>query len=818
MLPEDRVMMKRKYFLFIALVFLIVLLMVGVAGCATPTKQPVTRLSTPQNIRFEGRRVYWDSVENADEYTVIVDGEEYKTSDSFFDLSFLKEVDDYVIIIMACSNDKKYKSSQWAWETYTPEEIVQEGYDESGLNFKLLKDGTGYEVFMGKYNQKGHIVIPDYFRGLPVKRIGEYAFTSKSTNLHCFTGSLCNIVTTGITLPKYLESIGRDSMSCMQVLEEIVIPDSVTEIDTGAFYGNIKMTKVVLPKNLKEIPSGCFRNTALKEITLPDGLEKIGPTAFFCETYGSSLPQGRPYHIDSDMSVVIIPDTVVEIGSMAFGGREKLKSVKMSKNIKKLDFWVFMDTPWLDSQPDGFICFNKILHYYKGEIPKDVTITIPEGINNISSRAFYSQQNLSKVIIPDGVKWDGDDVFGACTSLQYVRLPQDLTVLPFGTFWGTSSLRHIDLPDSLIEIGRNAFYESGIEQLTIPDKVKNIRENALSHCYRLLSLTIGESVEKISGSVDNFNLREIYNLSSLNITAGSKDNGGIAYYANDVYTSKESKSKIETDESGFVFYNGDQECELLSYDRAKKDLVLPSSYKGRAYILNYAFRKDLNIERLVIPDTITELKERAFTGCINLKEIVLPNSITEIKSGTFESCRALTTIKVSNRLVSLGTSAFYGCNNLETITYDGSESSEKASFPDTLQTVGYAAFGLCEKLSSINFGNGLKSIGGSAFMGCSGIEYIVLPKTVENIGEEVINHRYAYNKIILYYRGTKEEFDQIEIEGLSSSSVWLMEYVMNYVYFYSETEPINDDGTVKDGNYWHYVDGEIVVWTKDDQN
>lgn len=808
-------MMKRKYFLFIALVFLIVLLMVGVAGCATPTKHPITRLSTPQNIRFEGRRVYWDSVENADEYTVIVDGEEYKTSDSFFDLSFLKEVDDYAIIIMACSNDKKYTSSRWAKETYTPEEIVQEGYDESGLNFKLLKDGTGYEVFMGRYNRKGHIVIPDYFRGLPVKRIGEYAFTSKSTDRECFTGAMCNKVTTDITLPKYLESIGSDSLACMQALEEIVIPDSVTEIGKRAFYGNIKMTKVVLPKNLKEIPLGCFENTALKEITLPDGLEKIGPTAFFSDTYDvmDLSVSGRQNHIDSDMSEVIIPDTVVEIGNRAFAGREKLKSVKMSKNIKKLDFWVFMDTPWLDSQPDGFICFNNILHYYKGEIPKDVTITIPDGINNISSRAFYKQQNLSKVIIPDGLKWDGISVFAGCISLQYVRLPQDLTVLPYGTFSAASSLRQIDLPDSLIEIGECAFISSGIEQLTIPDKVKNIGENALTYCYRLLSLTIGESVEKIYGVVDTFNLIEIYNLSSLNITAGSKDNGGIAYYANDVYTSKESKSKIETDESGFVFYNGDMECELLSYDRAKKDLVLPSSYKGRTYVLNYAFRSDLNIERLVMPDIITELKERAFNGCTNLKEIVLSNSITEIKYGTFLSCISLTKIKVSDRLVSIGDSAFYLCKSLETITYDGSESSEKASFPDTLQTVGRAAFGSCEKLSNINFGNGLKSIGSLAF-NRSGIIYLVLPKTVENI-EGIHNPRDGTQKIILYYRGTKEDFDQVE-KGVGDA--WLSVYVKSHVYFYSETEPINDDGTVKDGNYWHYVDGEIVVWTKDDQN
>lgn len=816
MLFKKKTNLKQKYLLTTALIFLLALVVVGVVGCTTPT----TQLSTPQNLRVEGRVLYWDKVENADGYAVSVqtneyETEEYKTTDNFFDVAYLGFFDTHKIEISAISNSNNYTTSKWATYSYTPETPVATGYDEHGFFYKLVVGANGaYEVSQGNANLKGHVVIPDYFKGLPVIKIADYGFCSSEPGKNWMTETLCNTVTTSIQLPKHLTSIGDHALAYMVRLKEVVIPDSVETIESDAFKCNTRMTKIVLPKNLKNIPNFCFMNTQLDEIILPSGLETIGEYAFCCEydeylLFGDKEP--TEFHVESKLSALKIPDTVTSIGQKAFNGRENLKTVEMSKNIQDLGNEIFLNTSWYNTQPNGAICFEDILYCYKGECPQEYTI--PMGIKTISEFAFTNQKKLVSVFIPDGVKLNGEQIFCYCTSLQYVRLPQDLTVLPDYTFYNTPSLRHIDLPDSLIKIGKSAFCQSGIEQLTIPNNVKSILPAAFNSCSRLLSLTIGKSVETIARANECYNLREIYNLSSLTITAGSNDCGGIALYAKDVYTSLESTSKIETDQNGFVFYNDNGEYELLSYDRTKKDIVLPDSYNGKTYAINYAFYYDKNIERLVVPESITNLIARAFQGCENLKEILLPNSITEIKPSTFSSCYSLTKVTLSNKLISIGDYAFSSCKSLETITYEGSQALEKVSFPDSLKTIGNLSFSGCEKLSTVNLGNGLESIGNSAFEECLNIEYFVIPKTVKSIGTACFTTKFGpLWDPVFYYCGTQEDFDQITIAAVTKTAI------IDYVYFYYATEPaLNTEGTAYDGNYWHYdTDNKMpVVWVKE---
>ena len=62
----------------------------------------------------------------------------------------------------------------------------------------------------------------------------------------------------------------------------------------------------------------------------------------------------------------------------------------------------------------------------------------------------------------------------------------------------------------------------------------------------------------------------------------------------------------------------------------------------------------------------------------------------------------------------------------------------------------------------------------------------------------------------VYYCGTQEEWNNISIKADNA----IIDNVTKI--FYSETEPsLNDEGTAYNGNYWHYVEGEIVVWVKE---
>ena len=84
----------------------------------------------------------------------------------------------------------------------------------------------------------------------------------------------------------------------------------------------------------------------------------------------------------------------------------------------------------------------------------------------------------------------------------------------------------------------------------------SIGYSAFSRCTSLTSITLPSSVTSIGdyAFIYCYKLVEVYNLSRLNITAGSKDNGYAAYYAKVVHTSKDSVSKLKTDANGYQFY------------------------------------------------------------------------------------------------------------------------------------------------------------------------------------------------------------------------------------------------------------------------
>lgn len=131
--------------------------------------------------------------------------------------------------------------------------------------------------------------------------------------------------------------------------------------------------------------------------------------------------------------------------------------------------------------------------------------------------------------------------------------------------------------------------------------------------------------------------------------------------------------------------------------------------------------------------------------------------------------------------------------------------------PDGITSIGENAFNGCESLTSVTFGKNsqLSSIGGSAFSFCPNIESISISDSVTSIGKNAFY--YCNSLSTVYYGGTAEEWADISIDSTGNDKL-----TSATVYYYSETEPaLNEDETAYDGNYWHFVEGEIVIWVKE---
>lgn len=140
------------------------------------------------------------------------------------------------------------------------------------------------------------------------------------------------------------------------------------------------------------------------------------------------------------------------------------------------------------------------------------------------------------------------------------------------------------------------------------------------------------------------------------------------------------------------------------------DLVSADVSDGVTEITDYLFWRCLKLEQVDIPAGVTRIGEHAFSACIALPEIEIPNGVTEIGEYAFSECAALTRVTVPGSVKSIGQMAFYSCLDLETVVLkDGVESIANNAFfycpyltrveiPASVTSIGMSAFGDCDEL------------------------------------------------------------------------------------------------------------------------
>ena len=201
---------------------------------------------------------------------------------------------------------------------------------------------------------------------------------------------------------------------------------------------------------------------------------------------------------------------------------------------------------------------------------------------------------------------------------------------------------------------------------------------------------------------------------------------------------------IPSDDSLFIFDDGDGSSSTYTisaaFDSSNStitDIVIPYEHNGKL---------------------VTDIGYAGFSNCTSLKNVILPNTITQIEDEAFIECSNLQSIILNNgALERIGYLAFYNCSNLKDI----SSLLNATSIYDGV----FCGIGIKE-LDLTNYSKNF--IYPNMFEGCHNLTTIKFPKSITAV------YYYAFgdcpNLTTVYYEGTKEDWENIQIDNMENAN------------------------------------------------
>ncbi len=687
-------------------------------------------------------------------------------------------------------------------------------YSGERLNGLTTKDIFGADIISHTYkNGVGKIV----FDGI-VSHVGNYAF-HECKNLESFTvpggvielgyGAFYNSGLKEIEIPKHVTTLGTGVFNNCDNLESIVIPtsirtlpkhlckdcdnlksitlhDGITSIGISAFNNCPNLTECIMPKSLTTISESAFYGcTGLTELTFHNSLKTIGKTAFRnCSgiqklTFGTGLQS-------------------VKAG--AFRDCSGMTGVYISNLSKwsKIDFEDYYANPTA-------MAYRLFLN--DTEI---IDLVVPEDITVIKPYAYRSLRYIKSITLHNNITSIGTFAFGLCDSVESITIPESVTTIEEAAFyrWNAAKafygkfttednraiivdnkliaiapvdLDNYDIPEGVTTIGREAFKRiQYIRNVTIPSTVTHIDSQAFNDCGTSMRAVYCKALTPpVLDGTAVFDLTDCGIYVAAEVLDDYKRAAGWSEYASRIYAYTDDYTTLTyTSITGDVITpnveNGGFGANIISntYSNGVGRIVCDGIISR---IPDRAFYEQTALKNISLPKSVLGIGAYAFYGCSSLTEISLPEEITNIAAHAFSLCSKISSVVIPNKVKTLGNCVFETCEALANVTLGNSVSSignwafhstniKEITLPESLTSVGYAAFATCKQLEYF-YGKGASAdnrclvIDGTLVHMSSHVsgDY-VLPDNVKHIGKNSIS--YVQNVITLTLPESVESCDE----------------------------------------------------------
>ncbi len=296
------------------------------------------------------------------------------------------------------------------------------------------------------------------------------------------------------------------------LVEELIVPDSVTSIAEYAFSGCTSLTSVTIPDSVKRIGeytfSGCTGVTSFTVAETNTAYCAVDGVLF--NKAGTTL---KRYPVGRSDKAYTVPDTVTMIGPEAFAHCLSLTSVTIPTGVQIIESCAF------------YGCTSLVTVFYGGTESDRENLFIGSGNTPLAYAAWQYEAvecetedgfaysgyangtatitgytgSQTHLVIPATigaytVTSIGAEAFSDCTSLVSVTVPDSVTSIGYEAFSPCPSLTNVTLPNGLTTVARRLFAKcTSLSSVTVPDSVTSIAEYAFDGCKALRNVYFGGS-------------------------------------------------------------------------------------------------------------------------------------------------------------------------------------------------------------------------------------------------------------------------------------------------------------------------------------
>lgn len=591
-----------------------------------------------------------------------------------------------------------------------------------------------------------------------------------------------------VTIPGSVQQIGKKAFSGCTGLEEITIRNGVEEIDERAFEGCIGLTTLTIPDSVTKIGKNAFSRCArVTSVELGDGINAI-----FSGTFAECTSLTR----------ITIPDSVRVIHDAAFELCIQLTEVNLGIWVSHVGPFAFLSCRSLTSihvHEDNFdfrsidgVLYSKdgktLVQYPKG---RSGTFTVPKGVTEIGTYAFYGCEKLEEVILGDSVYIVNNHAFLDCTALRQVSFGISVGTVWDYAFRNCTALTQLDFYGNAPMIAENAFFlvkanaycPWGNETWTAEARQSyggeltwEAREPDCDHAWDDGTAVAPTCTE--SGYIRYTCAICTYEVLEINAEPAGHDMDTTVIEATcETHGSTTSTCAVcghtETTilyVSGHSFVNGAcAVCGKMAPEglvaqgvcgegtfwmlNDKGEMTISGTGAMADWLFSYtgsttpwdAYRDQ--IRKVIITDGVTYIGTSAFEGYEKLKEVIMADSVTEIGNSAFKNCYGLTNATLSSGVTVIGSDAFCGCGKLTEII-----------LPEGLTQIGEDAFSMCKSLQIVIVPDSVTELGRRAFSYCTNLVYISVPHALFNSMSSWDMGRGCDNLWHILYREENESF------------------------------------------------------------